>query len=93
LLVIDDWGIASLDDIGRRDLLELFDARHGLASTAVTSQLPVKHWHEYIGEPTVADAILERLVHNAFRIELTGPSMRDPERAAEASGSSSDPRE
>ena len=82
LLILDDWGIASLDDVGRRDLLELFDARYGQVSTIVTSQLPVKHWHEYIGEPTVADAILDRLVHNAYRIELSGPSMRDPEHAA-----------
>jgi len=76
LLIIDDWGIASLDEVARRDLLELLDARYGLATTVITSQLPVKHWHEYIGEPTVADAILDRLVHNAFRIELTGPSLR-----------------
>lgn len=76
LLIIDDWGIASLDEVARRDLLELFDARYGLGSTILTSQLPVKHWHEYIGEPTVADAILDRLVHNAHRVELTGPSLR-----------------
>ena len=76
LLVIDDWGIASLDEVARRDLLELFDARYEIASTVITSQLPVKHWHEYIGEDTVADAILDRLVHNAFRVELTGPSLR-----------------
>ena len=76
LLIIDDWGIASLDEVARRDLLELFGARYEIASTVITSQLPVKHWHEYIGEDTVADAILDRLVHNAFRIELTGPSLR-----------------
>jgi DNA replication protein DnaC len=76
LLVIDDWGIASLDEVARRDLLELLDARYELGSTVITSQLPVKHWHEYIGEATVADAILDRLVHNSFRLELTGPSLR-----------------
>lgn len=81
LLIIDDWGIASLDDVARRDLLELFDARYELSSTVITSQLAVKHWHEYIGEPTVADAILDRLVHNAFRIELVGPSQRDTKHA------------
>ena len=76
LLIIDDWGIATLDDVARRDLLELFDARYGIASTVLTSQLPVQHWHQYIGEGTVADAILDRLVHNAFRIDLKGPSLR-----------------
>lgn len=76
LLIIDDWGIAPLDEAARRDLLEVFDARYQLGSTVITSQLPVKHWHEYIGEPTVADAILDRLVHNAHRLELTGPSLR-----------------
>ena len=81
LLIIDDWGIATLDDVARRDLLELLDARYSLSSTVITSQLPVQHWHEYIGEPTVADAILDRLVHNAFRIKLVGPSMRDPKHA------------
>ena len=82
LLVIDDWGIASLDEVARRDLLELLDARYDLASTVITSQLPVKNWHEYIGEPTVADAILDRLVHNAFRLDLLGPSLRDGKPAA-----------
>lgn len=78
LLVIDDWGIAPLEAMGRRDLLEVLDARYQRGSTIITSQLPVKHWHEYIGEATVADAILDRLVHNAFRIELKGRSLRDP---------------
>jgi DNA replication protein DnaC len=67
-----------LDEVARRDLLELLDARYELGSTVITSQLPVKHWHEYIGEATVADAILDRLVHNSFRLELTGPSLRAP---------------
>ena len=76
LLIIDDWGLTPLTDAGRRDLLELFDARYKRVSTVITSQLEVKHWHEYIGEATIADAILDRLVHNAFRLELKGPSRR-----------------
>lgn len=76
LLIIDDWGIAALDEVARRDLLELVDARYNMTSTVITSQLPVQHWHEYIGEGTVADAILDRLVHNAFRVDLKGKSQR-----------------
>ena len=63
-------------DQERRDLLEVIEERHGLRSTVVSTQLPVKTWHKIIGEPTIADAILDRLVHNAHRIELTGKSMR-----------------
>ncbi|MBK1674566.1 AAA family ATPase [Ectothiorhodospira shaposhnikovii] len=76
LIVLDDWGLASLDTSARRDLLELLDDRHGRRSTLITSQLPVDHWHEVIGDPTLADAILDRLVHNAYRITLKGESMR-----------------
>jgi len=76
LLVLDDWGLAAFTDVARRDLLEIFDDRHELRSTLVTSQLPVKHWHDNLGDPTLADAILDRLVHNAHRIPLTGESMR-----------------
>ena len=76
LLVIDDWGIAVLDDSAQRDLLEILEDRFNLRSTIVTSQLPVANWHEYLGEATLADAILDRLVHNAYKIELTGESMR-----------------
>jgi DNA replication protein DnaC len=76
LLILDDWGLAPLADSERRDLLEILDDRHKRQSTIVTSQLPVKKWHEYIGEPTLADSILDRLVHNAHRIDLKGPSMR-----------------
>jgi DNA replication protein DnaC len=76
LLLIDDWGLASLDAGARRDLLELLDDRHGQRSTLLTSQLPVEHWHPIIGDPTLADAILDRLVHNAYRITLKGESMR-----------------
>jgi len=76
LIVLDDWGLTSLDTIARRDLLELLDDRHGHRSTLVTSQLPVEHWHEVIGDPTLADAILDRLVHSAYRLTLKGESMR-----------------
>jgi DNA replication protein DnaC len=76
LIVLDDWGLASLDATARRDLLELLDDRHGQRSTLVTSQLPLEHWHEAIGDPTLADAILDRLVHSAYRITLKGESMR-----------------
>ncbi|MBI4846347.1 MAG: ATP-binding protein [Candidatus Omnitrophica bacterium] len=80
LLIIDDWGLAALDDCERRDLLEILEDRHNLQSTIITSQLPVKHWHETIGNPTLADAILDRLVHNAYTIELKGESMRKTNR-------------
>ena len=76
LVVLDDWGLAPMTPAGRRDLLELLDDRHPGRSTLVTSQLPVEAWHEHIGEPTLADAILDRLVHNAYRIQLQGESMR-----------------
>lgn len=76
LLVIDDWGLSVLTDQERRDLLEILEDRHGLRSTIVTAQLPVEHWHEVIGNPTLADAILDRLIHNAYKINLTGESMR-----------------
>ncbi len=76
LLVLDDWGMAKLSDQERRDLLEVMEDRTGCRSTMVGSQLPVSEWHEVIGEPTVADAILDRLVHSAHRINLKGGSMR-----------------
>ncbi len=76
LIVLDDWGLAKLTAEQRRDLLELLDDRHPKRSTIVTSQIPVDHWHEIIGDPTLADAILDRLVHNAYRIHLKGESMR-----------------
>lgn len=76
LIVLDDWGLAKMTDQQRRDLLELIDDRHGSRSTIVTSQLPVEHWHDVIGEPTLADAILDRIVHSAYRITLKGESMR-----------------
>ena len=76
LLVIDDWGLAALSEPQRRDLLEILEDRHNRQSTIITSQLPVKHWHEIIGNQTLADAILDRLVHNAYSINLRGDSMR-----------------
>jgi len=76
LLVLDDFGLAPLSDPERRDLLEVIEDRNGSGSTLVTSQLPVENWHEYIGNPTIADAILDRLIHNAHRINLKGGSMR-----------------
>lgn len=76
LLIVDDWGLAPLDDEQRRDLLEIMDDRHGNRSTLITSQLPVENWHETIGDGTIADAILDRLVHNAHKIKMRGESMR-----------------
>jgi len=88
LLVIDDYGMTPLHDAQRRDLLELLDDRYGQRATLLTSQLPIEHWHDVIGEPTFADAILDRLVHHAHRITLKGPSMR---KKKPASASSADP--
>ncbi len=79
LLVLDDWGISPLKAEQLRDLLEILEDRHGLRSTLVTSQLATKQWHEYLGDPTLADAILDRLVHNAHRMDLQGDSMRKQE--------------
>jgi len=77
LLVIDDWGLKKFVKEQSHDLLEILEDRHGLKSTLITSQLPVDHWHEIIADPTLADAILDRLVHNAYRINLKGESMRE----------------
>jgi DNA replication protein DnaC len=76
LIILDDWGLMPMNDETRRDILEILDDRHNRRSTIVTSQLPVEKWHDYIGEPTLADAILDRLVHNAYRLNLSGESMR-----------------
>ena len=76
LLILDDWGLANLTPDQERGLLEIIDDRHGRGSTVVTSQLPVENWHEVIANPTVADAILDRLVHNAHRLTLKGDSLR-----------------
>jgi len=78
LLILDDFGMATLNAVGRNDLLEVIEQRCGKRSTLITSQLPVNRWHDYLsgGNPTVADAILDRLVSGANRIELEGESMR-----------------
>jgi DNA replication protein DnaC len=76
LLIIDDWGLAPLTDGERRDLLEVLEDRQTTGSTLISSQLPIEHWHEHIGDPTLADAILDRLIHRAHKIQLKGPSMR-----------------
>ena len=76
VLLLDDWGLTQLTTSQQQHLLELLDDRHRRSSTVATSQLPVGHWHEAMDNPTLADAILDRLIHNAHRIELTGDSMR-----------------
>jgi DNA replication protein DnaC len=76
LLILDDWGLAPLADRERRDLLEVLEDRHGRRATLVTSQLPLEHWHNCVGDPTFADAILDRLIHQAHRLILKGTSMR-----------------
>jgi DNA replication protein DnaC len=81
LLIIDDWGLEALNAEQRHDLLEIVDDRYEKGSLLVTSQIPVNRWHELIGDPTIGDAILDRVVHRAHRIELKGPSLRDPEAA------------
>jgi DNA replication protein DnaC len=76
VLLLDDWGLATLTAEQRRDLLEILEDRHGSRSTIVTSQLPLDQWHASIGDSTLADAILDRLVHNAYKIKLEGDSLR-----------------
>lgn len=76
LLVLDDFGLIPMSDQTRRDLLEILDDRYDRRSTLVTSQLPVDQWHSYLNDPTLADAILDRLVHNSYRLTLKGESMR-----------------
>jgi DNA replication protein DnaC len=76
VLVLDDFGLAPLSTEQQRDLLEIIEDRYDRRSTLVTTQLPVKHWHDILADPTLADAIMDRLVHNAYKIELKGESMR-----------------
>lgn len=83
VLVIDDWGLAPPTDRERRDLLEVIEDRHGQRSTIITSQVPTSKWHDQLGDPTIADAICDRLLHNAHRLVLKGPSRRKEEAAAE----------
>ena len=76
LLILDDWGLEPIDAAARHDLLEILEDRYGRRSTIVTSQVPVDRWHALIGDPTYADAVLDRLVHNAHRLDLEGDSLR-----------------
>ena len=76
LIILDDWGIQNITAAQRNDLLEVIEDRHGLRATLIAAQLPIEHWHEFIGEATLADAILDRLLHNAHRLPLKGDSMR-----------------
>ena len=76
VLVLDDFAMAPLKDTERRDFLEICDDRYQRRSTILTSQMPIAHWHEQIGDPSIADSIMDRLVHNAYRIELSGESIR-----------------
>jgi DNA replication protein DnaC len=76
VLILDDWGIAPIKDTQRQDLLEVMEDRDGVRSSVITSQLPRDKWHDYIGDPTVADAVLDRIVHSAYTIALKGPSRR-----------------
>jgi DNA replication protein DnaC len=80
ILLLDDFAMAPLKDAERRDFLEICDDRYQRRCLILTSQMPVAHWHEQIGDPTIADSILDRLVHNAYRIELKGESMRKKRR-------------
>ncbi len=76
LLILDDFGLQPLDNQNRAALMELIEDRHGRRSTIITSQLPVKEWYDVIGEKTIADAILDRLVHDANRVDIDGESMQ-----------------
>ncbi|RTY34683.1 AAA family ATPase [Chlorobium phaeovibrioides] len=76
LLIIDDWGMTPLNDAGRRDILEIMEDRHNVQSTLISTQYPVSEWHRLIDDPTLADAICDRLIHNAYQIPLKGESMR-----------------
>lgn len=85
LLILDDWGIQKLTAPQRNDLMEVIEDRSGLSSTLIASQLPVESWHDFIGEATLADAILDRLLHNAHRLPLKGDSMRKKQRKLDPS--------
>lgn len=76
ILILDDFGVSPLKAAESRDLLEIIEDRAKLSSTIITSQLPIKEWHGYLHNPTIADAILDRIVHNAYKIEIQGESLR-----------------
>ena len=89
--LIDDWGMSALDSQARADLLEIIDDRADSRATIITSQLPIEHWHAWIGDVTIADAILDRLMHQHLRFTLTGDSLRQapkpPKKEAKPEGS------
>ena len=87
VLVMDDWGMTPFSAENRLDLLEVLEDRHGVRSTVVTSQIPVDKWHDVVGDPTLGDAILDRLVHNAYKLGLKGDSMRKRRRPSTRTGS------
>jgi DNA replication protein DnaC len=93
LLILDDWGPDRLTANQRRHLMEIVEDRYGNGSTLITSQLPLDKWHEVVGEPTFADAILDRIVHNASRLELDGPSMRKLKATEQAGPEARSPKE
>ena len=76
LLILDDWGLEPLGPEQRRDMLEIVEERYGRGATLITSQIPVDRWHDLIGDPTLGDAILDRVIHNAHRLQLSGESLR-----------------
>ncbi len=76
LIIIDDWGLSTLTDQESKDLFEILEDRHDNRSTVIAGQLPIEHWHDTIKNPALADAVMDRLVHNAYKIQLTGESMR-----------------
>jgi len=82
LLIIDDWGLVKLGERESQDLLEILEDRHQLNPTIIASQLPVEHWHEAISNPTLADAILDRLIHHAHKFNLIGESMRKKKKSS-----------
>ncbi len=88
LIIIDDWATAPLTDEQRRDLFEIIEDRYERRSTLIAAQMPVEHWHECIGDPTLADAILDRLIHNAYTIKLKGESMRKKKKPLTSDGQS-----
>ena len=91
LLILDDWGLTPIQDVQRRDLLEILDDRFNAKATLIASQLPIDHWHDYIGDSTLADAILDRLVHNAYRLQLSGESMRKQQAISQGDKPSTEP--
>ena len=88
VLVVDDWGLAPLEEMERRDFLEILEDRHNSSSTIMASQLPIKQWHDTIGDPTLADAICDRIVHNAHKITLKGESVRKIKSTLDVNGPS-----